>query len=75
MFTIEKNIPIPAGKGRGARKGELRLTMERLEVGDSIVVTNKHRQGIHQIAKAIGIDYVTRTICKDSGEVRVWRTK
>jgi len=73
MFEIEKNIPIPTG--RGGRKKELRLTMEKMEVGDSILIGLKSRQQVHQIADAIGFKYATRTVCKERGEVRVWRTK
>lgn len=74
MFTIEKNVPIPNTRGGG--KKELRLTMEKLEVGDSFLITERrHRQQVHQVAQAIGIKYATRTICKDSGEIRVWRTE
>jgi hypothetical protein len=75
MFEIEKNIPIPCGVGKGRAKGALRLSMEQMEVGDSIVVSEKTRQGIHQIATTIGIKYTTRTICKKENKVRVWRTK
>lgn len=74
MFTIEKNVPIP--NKRGGDKKDLRLTMEKLEVGDSFLITERrHRQQVHQVAQAIGIKYATRTICKDSGQIRVWRTK
>jgi len=72
---IEKGIPIPAKEGRGRYKGELRLTMEKMEVGDSIVIDDKHRQQIHQIANTIGIGYTSRTISKTPKRVRVWRTK
>jgi len=76
MFEIEKNIPIPCGVGKGRAKGALRIAMEQMEVGDSIVVSEKNsRQVIHQIASAIGIKYTTRTICKKENKVRVWRTK
>ena len=72
---IEKGIPIPAKEGRGRHKGELRLTMEQMEVGDSIVIEDKHRQQVHQVANAIGIGYTSRTISKEPKRVRVWRTK
>ena len=74
MFEIEKIVPIPVGAA--GKKRKLRLTMEQMEVGDSFLIKEKrHRQQVHQIAKKIGIGYATRTICKDSGQVRVWRTK
>ena len=78
MYKIEKNIPIPEGSTRGGDKGKLRLTMERMEVGDSIVITGKHRQQYHIIAKKIGIGYKSKTIMKskdgrEHDQVRLWR--
>jgi len=73
MFNIDKDIPMPNGDGRGREKGELRLTMEKMEVGDSVVVTDKHRQSIHAIAKALNIGYTSRKISVN--QTRVWRTK
>lgn len=78
MYTIEKNIPIPEGSTRGGDKGKLRLTMERMEVGDSIVVRGLHRQHYHAIAKKIGIGYKSKTIMKsqhgkEQDQVRLWR--
>ena len=74
MFTIEKNIPIPIG-GQGRAKGLLRLTVEKMEVGDSIVVNTKQRQQLNNMARAIGIGYKTKTICKENHKIRFWRTK
>ena len=75
MFEIEKGIPIPKSDGRGRSKGELRLTMEQMEVGDSIIIDDKNRFQIHQIANTIGIGYKSRTISKAEKRIRVWRTK
>lgn len=75
MFEIEKGIPIPQDSGRGRDKSLLRLTVEKMEVGDSIVVKDIHRQQLHAMSKTLGIGYKTRTICKGSGKVRFWRTK
>ena len=73
MFEIEKNVPIPK---RGAdKKGELRLIIEKMEIGDSIVVPNYMRQMAWQSAKAVGIKIVTKTINKEKLEMRLWRTK
>ncbi len=73
MFKIEKNVPIPK---RGAdRKGELRLALEQMEIGDSMVVPNYMRQATHQAAKAAKIKIVTKTINKETLEMRVWRTE
>jgi hypothetical protein len=78
MFEIEKGIPIPEGSTRGPDRGKLRLTMEHMEVGDSIVVTGKHRQHYHAIAKRIGIGYKSKTIMKSQNgreydQIRLWR--
>jgi len=75
MFTIEKNIPIPQDSGRGRDKSLLRLTVEKMEVGDSIVVKDVYRQQLHTMSKTLGIGYKTRTICKESSKIRFWRTK
>ena len=75
MFEIEKGIPIPDGEGRGREKSPLRLAVEKMEVGDSVLVSNTHRQQLHAISNKLGIKYKTRTICKESNTVRFWRTK
>lgn len=73
MFKIEKNVPIPK---RGAdKKGELRLALEQMEIGDSMVVPNCMHQATHQAAKAAKIKIVTKTINKETLEMRVWRTE
>lgn len=73
MFKVEKGIPIPK---RGAdKKGELRLTLEKMEVGDSIIVPNYMRQVAWQAAKAIGIKTQSKTINPETREMRVWRIK
>jgi|TARA_R110000803_G_scaffold172169_1_gene235085 hypothetical protein len=71
MFAIEKNIPIPE---RGAdKKGELRLTLEKMEVGDSIVVPNFLRQVTYAAAKATKIKIAMKTINSETRDTRVWR--
>lgn len=73
MFKVEKGIPIPK---RGAdKKGELRLTLESLEVGDSFVIPNYLRNVMWQAAKAAGIKTQSKTINPETREMRVWRTK
>ncbi len=44
-YTIERGIPIPADAGRrgpGRPPGPLRQALERLEVGESILLTERH---------------------------------
>ena len=71
MFAVEKNIPIPK---RGAnKKCELRLTLENIEVGDSIVVPNSLRNAAHSAAKIAKIKVAMRTINSLTRDSRVWR--
>jgi len=79
MYTIEKNVPIPEGSTRGPGKGKLLLTIEQMEVGDSIVITGTHREQLHAVAKRVGILYKSKTIMKSNtsrkeDKIRVWRT-
>jgi hypothetical protein len=71
MFNIEKGVPVPYLDPRGREKGELRLTMEKLEVGDSFIVTEKLRCQVPNIARLMKIGYKTRRVGEDA--VRVWR--
>ena len=80
MFKIEKGIPLP--ENGVAKKGELRLTLEKMEVGDSIIVPNKYRQHAYAAARAANIKISIR-ITKSVGQVtngetqdmRIWRTE
>lgn len=42
MYTIEKNIPIPKGKGGQSLTNELKKTLDAMEIGDSCLVPNIH---------------------------------
>jgi len=79
MYKIEKNIPFPEDDGREKRpKTDLRLTMEQMEVGDSIVLNSwvKERTKVDRICGAIGFAYTTRKIDSiNYNRVRMWRTK
>jgi|TARA_R110001583_G_scaffold177559_1_gene333167 hypothetical protein len=71
-YTIEKNIPLPNdGNGRGRGKSELRLTLEKMEIGDSIVVPKKKRDQVATMTRALGTSYQSRRIGLD--QYRVWR--
>ena len=73
MFEIENNIPIP--KKGADKKGELRLTLGKMEVGDSFVIPNYLRSVMWQAAKASGIKTQSKTINSETREMRVWRIK
>lgn len=64
--TIEKGIPMPKPK---QRRGELRDTLEKMVVGDSIIIP--HDAHVYDIARAIGIRVVSSKI--EGGGFRVWR--
>ena len=73
---IEKGIPIPAKEGRGRYKGELRLTMEQMEVGDSVVINTEHHAiSLRAAIKRIHKGKTAVRICDDKNSWRVWRTK
>ena len=68
MFEIEKNVPIP--KRGSDKKGELRLTIEKMEVGDSIVVPDFLRQVTYAAAKAAKVTEVAAHHHRDSSQRR-----
>lgn len=72
-YQIEQGIPLPEPQtGRYAKgKGVLRSTMERLEIGQSIVVEPLIRNRLHVTARDAGI----RVSCRkqQDGLIRVWR--
>tara|TARA_R100001480_G_scaffold9626_2_gene18007 strand:+ start:1099 stop:1320 length:222 start_codon:yes stop_codon:yes gene_type:complete len=71
MFEIEKNIPIPE---RGAdKKGELRLTLEKMEIGDSFVIPDSLRGNTYAAARAVKIKIAMKTIDLMTRDTRVWR--
>ena len=80
MFTIEKNIPIPAN-GEEPRAGYLKYPFKNMEVGDSFKVTyelmaekntniERIRQAASQFKNRAGMEF---TILKEDGGYRVWR--
>lgn len=65
-YVIEKGIPIPGG-------GKIAPVLEKLEVGDSVLICDKTRQAIFCAARRIaGKRFETRT--SETGH-RVWRTE
>jgi hypothetical protein len=70
MFEIEKGIPIPKAKGRA--KGQLRLAVEQMVVGDSIIVPKKNIEHMRALRYRCGIQIKSRRI--DDETYRVWRT-
>lgn len=56
-------------------KGELRLAIEALQVGDSFkICERKYYQQVHNVAKIVGIKIAVRNI-GEKNTWRVWRIK
>lgn len=75
QIVIEKGVPIPPAAIGRKTKGQLRLSLEAMEVGDSFVLHGKGislNGAVYNIGKAIGRKFTTRKIGND---VRVWRIK
>ena len=72
VYEMEKNIPLPEYAGRGRSKGELRLAVERMEIGDSFLVEAHKRSPLPKMAQVLDIGLTTR---KEGNLYRVWRYK
>ena len=74
VYEMEKNIPLPehAGNGKGRAKGELRLAVEKMEIGDSFLVVKNKRSPLPKMAQVLDIGLTTR---KEGDLYRVWRYK
>ena len=72
VYEMEKNIPLPEYAGRGRSKGELRLAVERMEIGDSFLVEAHKRSPLPKMAQVLNIGLTTR---KEGDLCRVWRYK
>jgi hypothetical protein len=71
MYQIEKGIPIPERKPLNEGRSPLRLALEQLEIGDSLVVDRKMEASPHPMAKQAGIKVTMRR--QSDGTTRVWR--
>jgi hypothetical protein len=70
-YRIEKNVPLP--ESRGKAKSELRVVMESMEVGDSIVIPRTEigrAEGVMNTVRAAGKRFATRVINEG---IRIWR--
>ena len=72
LYKLEKNVPMP--ERHAEQKGDMRLLIEQMDVGDSFVCPKAQRVAVHQISKATGIKLTTRTINRETQDMRVWRT-
>jgi hypothetical protein len=71
-LKIEKGIPIPDARG-GRSKSEFRLTIEAMQIGESIVVSKNQRLHSSSAAKSAGKKIVTRVM--PEGTTRLWVTE
>ena len=74
QIQVDKGVPLP-GRKRG-KAADVKLLLEKLEVGDSFVapVTINSCCRIRAIATQIGIEITMRNL-KEEGATRIWRTK
>lgn len=72
LYKLEKDVPMP--ERHAEQKGDMRLLIEQMDVGDSFVCPKAQRVAVHQISKATGIKLTTRTINRETQDMRVWRT-
>ena len=72
LYKLEKNVPLP--ERHAEQKGDMRLLIEQMDVGDSFVCPKAQRVAVHQIAKAMQIKLTTRTVNRETKDRRVWRT-
>lgn len=70
-FVIEKGIPMPTSSGRD--KSGIASVLRSMEVGDSIMSTEKNRSNLQNYAKRIGVKVVGRKM--ETGSVRFWRVE
>ena len=71
MYHIEKNIPISTVIKKP--KGPLRLALEKMEIGDSILIESSKRGCSYMAAKGAGIKI--KTISEENDCHRLWRVK
>ena len=70
-YIIEKNIPLPPTNNRGREKSELWYAVEKMEIGDSIVISEKDHKQIAQMTRNLKIAYVGKRL--NENQWRIWR--
>ncbi len=71
QYQIEKGIVMPERANLRREKSPLRLALEQMEIGDSIVVDRDHESRVHPLARNAGINIAARR--QPDGTTRVWR--
>ncbi len=72
MLVIEKNIAIPDSRWKAGQRSEYREVVEKMQVGDSILLSRKQANNITGWIKRLGFKPVTRTD-GPSRMIRVWK--
>lgn len=75
-YIIETGVPIPpstSGKKRGKQGVGVRSALHKMNVGDSIVIDQRHRFSLSGHCDRVGVKIVSRSL--DDGRVRVWVTE
>jgi hypothetical protein len=74
MFTIEKNVAIPAASRTGG--GKAKYPWAQMEIGDSFFVPGAKVETFYTLVSAQNKKGDARFICrKQEGGVRVWRVE
>jgi hypothetical protein len=67
---IEKGVPIPPREGR-TRPDSFAGHLRKMEVGDSIIVNQRQRNGAFASAHTLKIKLLSRQ--QSDGTIRIWR--
>ena len=70
MFVIEKGIT-PPSTHRGRPKGQMRIALEKMEVGDSMLVPKANIEHARSLRFRLNIKIATRKV--DKTTYRLWR--
>lgn len=73
--VLERGIPLP--EPTAVADPELVALVDRMQVGDSVVLKMNERLAVYTIAKKRGFTVTVRTIDKNTtpATIRCWRTK
>lgn len=76
-YVIEKGVPIPPpmpSRMKGRKNGYgVRAIIQQMDVGDSVVVDQRHRFSLSNQGDQVGVKIVSRLL--EDGRVRVWVTE
>jgi hypothetical protein len=76
MIELETSVPIPEYRGFLAPSGEVKQTLEMMQIGESFWVPYRKSAAAnaHTIAQRLALKVTTRSMMKDGRRgVRIWR--